>query len=153
MPDLFHALQGYDLGYMRIVAELWGFELESRDLASATKELAFHLLESQLVAEIISSLPPEAHNALNTLAAAGGRIPWAKFTRQFGDVREMGAGKRDREKPQFKPNSTAEVLFYRALLGRAFFETTNGAQEFGYIPEDLLSPIQLGNMEDSEKKN
>jgi hypothetical protein len=153
MPDLYHALQSYDLGYLRIVAGLWGFELESRDSASATKELTSHLLESQLVAEIIVSLPTEAHTALNTLTVAGGRIPWAAFTRQFGDVREMGAGKRDREKPQFKPASTAEILFYRALLGRAFFETTNGAQEFAYIPEDLLSLIHLGNMEDSEKKN
>ncbi len=153
MPDLFHALQGCDLGYLRIVAELWGFELESRDSAGATKELASHLLEPPLVAEIIASLPAEALTSLNALAAAGGRIPWATFTRQFGDLREMGAGKRDREKPQFKPASTAEVLFYRALLGRAFFETASGAQEFAYIPEDLLPLIHPADMEDFEKKN
>ena len=153
MPDLFHALQGYDLGYLRIVAEFWGFELESRDLAGAIKELTSHLLDSQLVVEITASLSSEAHIAINTLAAEGGRIPWAAFTRKFGDVREMGVGKRDREKPHFKPNSTAEILFYRALLGRAFFETASGAQEFAYIPEDLLPLIYTTDMEGLEKKN
>jgi len=153
MPDLYHSLQGYDLGYLRIVAGLWGFELESRDTAGATKELATHLLDSQVVAEIIASLPLEAHNALTALADAGGRIPWASFIRQFGDVREMGVGKRDREKPQFKPTSTTEILFYRALLGRAFFDTANGAQEFAYIPEDLMSLIRPGDMKNFDEKN
>jgi hypothetical protein len=153
MPDLYHAFQGYDLGYLRIVAGLWGLELESRDSAGAIKELAVYLLDSQRVAEIIATLPQEAHNALNALAEAGGRIPWATFIREFGDVREMGAGKRDREKPQYKPTSTAEILYYRALLGRAFFDTASGAQEFAYVPEDLMSLIRPGDMKHFEKRN
>jgi hypothetical protein len=143
MPDLVHALQGSDLGYLRIVAGLWGIELESNDSAGTIKELVAHLLDSQLVSEITASLPLDAHTALHTLTAAGGRTPWAAFIRQFGDVREMGAGKRDREKPQFKPASTAEVLYYRAMLGRAFFDTGSGAQEFAFIPEDLMVLIPL----------
>jgi Helicase conserved C-terminal domain len=153
MPDLYHAFQGYDLGYLRIVADLWGFELKSRDSAGATKELVTHLLDSQMVAEIISSLPVEAQNALNALAEAGGRIPWATFVRQYGDVREMGTGKRDREKPQYKPSSTAEILYYRALLGRAFFDTASGAREFAYVPEDLLSLIKPEDREGFKKIN
>ena len=53
-------------------------------------------------------------------------MPWAGFTRQFGDVREIGAGKRDREQPYLAPASAAEVLFYRGLLERAFFDTDKG---------------------------
>ena len=54
----------------------------------------------------------------------------------------MGAAKRDREKPYLNPASAAEDLFYRALLGRAFFETAEGAQEFAYIPDDCLPLIR-----------
>jgi len=54
----------------------------------------------------------------------------------------MGAGKRDRERPHLKPSSTAEILFYRGLLARAFFETDKGSQEFAYIPDDLLLLIE-----------
>ena len=143
MPDILHSLSKFDLGYLRIVAGLWGLELGSGDTVAAANELAASLLDPQLVAEITASIPPEAQAALTALSAADGRIPWAVFIRQFGDVREMGAGKRDREKPQLKPASTAEILFYRALLARAFFDTASGPQEFAYIPNDLLTLIQM----------
>jgi len=65
------------------------------------------------------------------------------FARRFGEVREMGAGKRDREKPHLKPNSAAEVLWYRALLAKAFFDTEQGAQEFAFIPDDLSMALEF----------
>ncbi len=76
------------------------------------------------------------------IGALNGQIPYANFVRQFGDIREMGAGKRDREHPHLKPSSTSEVLFYRGLIARAFFDTDQGPQEFTYIPDDLFSLIQ-----------
>ena len=79
-------------------------------------------------------------------------MPWAAFVRQFGDVREVGAGRRDREKIHLHPNSPAEVLFYRALLGRAFFDTDKGPLEFAYIPDDLLQLIEQHKI-DSESPN
>ena len=141
MPDLYTSLQKHDLGHIRILAGLWGVELGSNETDAALKELCASLLDPDLLAEIIESLPPEAQAALEALAAKNGRIPWAEFTRRFGDVREMGAGKRDREKPHQNPASTAEALFYRALLARAFFNTASGAQEFAYIPDDLYKLI------------
>jgi len=138
MPDLIHSLQTYDLGHLRIVAELWGLELVSPDLQAALQELAFGLLDGQLVIEIIDTLPAEAKKALNGLLAEKGRIPWQDFSRRFGELRDAGSGRRDREKVYLQPVSATELLYYRALLGRAFFETPSGPQEFAYIPDDLL---------------
>ena len=142
MPDIYHSLLGHDLGHLQIVAELWGIELESNELDKATKKLATSLLDPERLAELMDSLMPQAREALHALTESNGRIPYANFIRQFGNIREMGAGKRDREHPHLKPSSTSEVLFYRALIARAFFDTDKGPQEFTYIPDDLFSLIQ-----------
>lgn len=144
MPDLFTSLQKHDLGHIRIVADLWGVELKSREHEAAAKELCASLLDQDLLSEILEALTPEAQSALEALVAKNGRIPWAEFTRRFGEIREIGAGKRDREKPHLNPESTAEILFYRGLLARAFFNTASGAQEFAFIPDDLLDLILHG---------
>jgi hypothetical protein len=138
MPDLIHSLLKQDLGHLRIIAEFWGLELESPDADSAREELSASLLDFELLAELMDSLSPQADSAVTDLVNSGGRIPWPVFTRKYGDIREMGAGKRDRERPHLKSSSTAEILFYRGLLARAFFETDKGSQEFAYIPDDLL---------------
>jgi hypothetical protein len=138
MPDLFHSLLKQDVGHLRIIAELWGLELESPKAEGALEELCASLLDPNLLAELIDSLPPEADSALTSLVHSGGRIPWAMFTRKYGDIREAGAGKRDREKLYRQPASATEVLYYRGLLGRAFFDTEKGPQEFAYVPDDLL---------------
>ena len=141
MPDLIHSLQKQDIGHLRIIADFWGLELESHDADSARDELSASLLDVNLLAELIDSLSPQADSAITALVASGGRIPWATFTRTYGDIREAGAGKRDREKLYLKPVSAAEILFYRGILARAFFETEKGSQEFAYIPDDLLPII------------
>lgn len=141
MLTLEQSLHKSDIGYLRIVAELWGLELESADAASSMEELCASLLDLEAVAETLEILPAEARSALNTLVHAGGKMEWAIFGRKYGDIREMGAGRRDREHPHLKPTSTSEILFYRSLLAKAFFETEKGLQEFAYIPEDLLEII------------
>jgi len=141
MPDLYHSLQKQDIGHLRIIAELWGLELDSSTKDEALDELSASLLDPNLFTELIDSLPPQADSAITALVNAGGRIPWVTFTRQHGNIREAGAGKRDREKPYQNPTSATETLFYRGLLGRSFFETEKGLQEFAYIPDDLLPLI------------
>ena len=142
MPDLFHSLHKHDIGHLRIIAEFWGLELDSTDVDSAREELSTALLDADLLSELMDSLSPQADSAVTDLVNSGGRIPWQAFTRKYGDIREMGAGKRDRERPHLKPASTAEMLFYRGLLARAFFETDKGSQEFAYIPDNLLLLIE-----------
>jgi hypothetical protein len=141
MPDLFHSLLQQDIGHLRIIAELWGLELDSTESEAALEELSVSLLEPGLLAELMDSLSPEANSAIDALVSSGGRIPWPMFTRKYGEIREAGAGKRDREKLYLHPTSATEILFYRGLLARAFFDTKKGPQEFAYIPDDLLSLV------------
>ena len=142
MLNLVQSLQTRDLGHLRIIAGLWGLELTCTENEAALKELTAALLNPELVQEILASLSLEARSALIRLVEAGGKMPWAAFARQFGEIREAGPGRRDREQVYLNPVSAAETLFYRAFLARAFFDTPNGAQEFAYIPEDLAQLIK-----------
>ena len=149
MPNLSHSLLKQDIGHLRIIADFWGLELESPDADSAREELTASLLDVDLLAELMDSLSPQANSAMTDLVNADGKIPWATFARKYGDLREMGPGKRDRERPHLKPSSTTEMLFYRGILAKAFFETDKGSQEFAYIPDDLLLLIESREAEAS----
>jgi hypothetical protein len=149
MPDLSQSLHKTDIGHLRIIAEFWGLELESNDFDSALEELCASLLDLETVSETLDILQAPAKTALTELINANGKIEWSVFARKHGEIREMGAGKRDRERPHLKPDSTSEILFYRAFIAKAFFETEKGLQEFAYIPDDLLEVIE---MIDEEKK-
>lgn len=142
MPDLLQSLQSRDIGHLRIVAELYGMELHATEPEAARRELSKAMLKAEILTEVLEALPEAAQRALVTLVENGGKMPWATFTRRFGEIREVGAARRDREKIHLNPISPAEILFYRALLARAFFDTPSGAQEFAYLPDDLLALIQ-----------
>ncbi len=141
MPNLIQSFQGRDIGYLRIVARLWGIELAASDTDTVLKELTTALLDPKLVTEIVESLSADTWSALEALVKADGKIPWAAFARRFGEIREAGPGRRDREQIYLHPVSAAEVLFYRAMLARAFFDMPAGAQEFAYIPDELIPLI------------
>ena len=145
MPDLFHSLLKQDIGHLRIIAELWGLELTSPKVEGALEELSASLLDPNLLSELMVSLSPEADSAITSLVNSGGRLPWTTFTRKYGEIREAGAGKRDREKIYRNPTSTTEILYYRGLIARAFFDTQKGPQEFAYIPDDLLGLLKKEN--------
>jgi hypothetical protein len=137
MPDLAQSLGKQDLGYLQIVAELWGIEYSAQDFQLGLDRLVPLLLDEALLNEVIQALPGEARSALDDLLQNDGRMSWSMFTRRYGNIREMGSARRDRDRPYQQPVSSAEVLFYRALIGRAFFDTPRGAQEFAYIPGEL----------------
>jgi hypothetical protein len=137
MPDLAQSLGSYDLGYLQIVAKSWGIDYSARDMQLGLNILVSQLLDESRLKEMFASLPAEARTALGDLLDHDGRITWSLFTRRYGEVREMGPGRRDRERPDLDPVSAAEILFYRAIVGRAFFETPDGGEEYAYIPDDL----------------
>jgi hypothetical protein len=138
MPTLLQSLQNYDLGQLHITAELWGIDLLAPDVRQGRKNLAVALLDAELVTEIIDSLPGQECRALAELVEQGGSLPWHQFSKKFGLIREMGASRRDRERPYRSPVSASEHLWYLGLLHRAFLEARHGPQEYAFIPEDLL---------------
>jgi len=142
MPDLYHTLLKYDIGHLRIIAGSWGLELDSNDADSAAEELSVSLLDFEAARETIDILSTDARAALFSLVESGGKMEWVSYARKFGEIREMGEAKRDRERPHLKPISPAENLFYRGLLAKAFFDAGKGAQEFAYIPDDLFELIK-----------
>lgn len=137
MPTLLQSLQDHDLGHLRLVAEAWGLELDLPDARAGRKLLAKALLKAGRPEDQFELLPKDAREAVLALQAAGGRLPWPEFARQWGEPRPLGPGRRDRERPDRHPANPAERLWYCALLGRAFFDTVNGPQEFAYLPTDL----------------
>lgn len=142
MPDLLYTLQNNDLGFLQIIAKAWGVDLNAPDADTALPILADAILDPQLINEVVESLPIEARDALRTLFENKGRIPWSQFCRNFGEVRIMGAGRRDRKRPDLDPISPAEVLWYRALIGKAFLNLPPEPQEYAYIPDDLKKHLQ-----------
>jgi hypothetical protein len=139
MHNLFQSLQSYDLGHLHIIADLWGISLSAPDVRQGRKNLSVALLgRKELLIEIVESLPPEGQDALSVVLNQGGQIPWHLFTQRYGQIREMGPGKRDREQPHLNPISTAERLWYLSLIARAFFDTPTGPTEFAYIPKDYI---------------
>ncbi|GAB4528697.1 MAG: hypothetical protein Fur0018_14930 [Anaerolineales bacterium] len=138
MPTLTTSLQGKDLGHLRIIAERWGLtEWQAPDAYTGLQRLVPLMLDSTLVEEIIEALPAETRAALEDLLQNGGQMSWQVFSLRYGQIREMGAGRRDRERPDLQPVSPAERLWYHGLIARNFFDTPNGPQEMVYIPEDL----------------
>lgn len=140
MPDLHQTLQGHDLGFLHLVAGLWGVNLGEGDKRSVLQSLIAALQDEALFWEMVESLTASARQALEDLAQRGGRLPWAAFSRRYGDIRPMGAARRERERPDLHPVSPAEMLWYRALIGRAFLDLPPAEpQEYAYIPDEWLA--------------
>jgi hypothetical protein len=144
MPNLVQSFQGRDIGFLRIVARLWGIELAASDIDKVLDELTCAMLDQNLFMDMLDSLPADARSAFDSLINAEGKLPWVAFTRRFGEIREAGPGRRDREQIYLNPTSPAEVLFYRALMAKAFFNNPAGAQEFAYIPNDFIHLLSHG---------
>jgi hypothetical protein len=144
MPRLLESLEGKDLGYLAFVAECWGIEVDWAGKKSGALALAKKLNNPRLFAEIYQALPEQAQSGLNQLQSKGGKMPWSQFEREFGSIRALGPGKRDKIQPQREPSSIAELLWYRALIGRAFLESANKLQEFAFLPEEIKKLVPAG---------
>jgi hypothetical protein len=141
MTNLWHSLLKSEYSYLKIIAEKWGIAFTAPDAREGIDQVVNALLNGDILAGITGILDPQEQEALTWLDDQGGRIAWDHFTRKFGQVREMGVGRLDRERPDLAPISPLERLWYRALIARGFFETETGPQEFAYLPDDLREII------------
>ena len=143
MQDLARTLADYDLELLRVIANRWDIDLNTRDQKQAAEQLAVKMLRPEKATDAWDRLTDEQRGALQAVLGAGGKMPTAIFSRMYGEIRPMGPGKMEREKPYLNPASLAEALYYRGLIAMSFGEAVKGSAAFTYVPIDLapLLPI------------
>lgn len=154
MPTILETIRDYDEDILNMIAEAWGIDLDLDIKKNTAEQIATLIRLDQTMDEIVHSLSDKSLRGLNALVTDKGEIPWDQFTRKYGELREMGAGRRERERPDRTPVSVTETLFYKALIGRAFFETSQGLREFAFIPDEFyqfLKPAKPQVLSDSIK--
>jgi hypothetical protein len=137
MRSLEKALHEHELIVLRVIGEWWELDLTGQDKAASVAALMERLPQVDMAAELLYA-PPDEAQALREMVAAGGRLPVAKFSRRYGEVRLMGPGRLEREEPWLDPENVAEALWYRGFLYRGFDETADEIIEFYYLPTELL---------------
>jgi hypothetical protein len=66
----------------------------------------------------------------------------AQFSRLFGEIRQMGPARREREKPHLDPANIAETLFYRGLVATGYAQAKGDVRTlFVYVPPDLAAVL------------
>jgi len=138
MPDLLQCLDGQSINFLSIVAEIWGLDIDAPDAQSLRNRLVKRMTDKFLFSEMLTALPNSASEALRTLQLNNCKMPWTQFTRDFGLLRKVGSAKLEREKPHRYPVSAVEILWYRAMIGRAFIDCDGILQECVYIPDEFI---------------
>lgn len=144
MRNLRGALDDHDLVTLRVIGDWWELDLTGADKDACVQALSGRLEQVDLALEF-NYLPPEEANALQAVAHAGGQMAVGAFARQFGNVRQMGPGKLEREEPWLSPENAAEALWYRGLLYRGFDDADDSGNlvEYYFIPEEFLAQLSV----------
>ena len=90
MQDLARTLSDYDVELLRVIANRWDVDLNTRDSRQAAEYLASMMLKPEKVADAWNRLTDEQRGAMQTLLGAGGRMATAVFTRLFGEFARWG---------------------------------------------------------------
>jgi hypothetical protein len=138
MRTLRNTLHDLEPGELRIIAERWGLDEEAASGAPSSDRLAAWMLQPENLTEQLTALTDGEVQVLDALRRNGGRLALDQAERRFGAWRRMGAARRERLRPHDGPTGPLESLVYTGLIGRAFADTPGGAQEFVFLPSDLL---------------
>ncbi len=137
MPTLIESIIDYEPDQLDMLAEQWGIEQELDPAKPKARQISARLLDRELFTEVLQALPDKAYQALLRLTRSGGRQPLDQFQRVFGELREMGAARRGKVRPDRNPASITEKLYYSGFIARAFLREGGQPQEFIYLPEEF----------------
>lgn len=144
MRTLLPTLLDYDPDLLVILAQRWDVDLDELDRRVASETLAAAMLDPDRAAGEWGRLGDTERGALQTLhGAPEHRMAEAQFARLFGEIRQMGPGRREREKPHLQPANVSEVLFYRGLLARGYAQGKAALEPVIYIPTDLAAVLPV----------
>jgi hypothetical protein len=142
MRLLLPTLLDHDQGLLAIIASRWDVDLESLDRRQAAEALAAVMLDPDRAGAEWARLTDAERGALQTLLGAPDhKLAEAQFCRFFGDIRQMGPARREREKPHLNPENVTETLYFRGLIALASDQGKTGMQSFVYVPADLAAAL------------
>lgn len=127
----------HDLALLRMIASAAGLLLTASNKRNAAIELATAMQQPDNLKLNCAGLGKEAQGVLYELLASKGQMTVSSISRKYGTIRPLGPAARQRERPQLEPANPVEKLWYHGLIGRAF-DNQSDAQEYYYIPSDLL---------------
>ncbi len=142
MPTILETIFDYEPDILMAIATYWGLDLQIDRRRNIAEQLADHLARPDEAQEILSALSDDEKQAIRQVASMQGRVYWDQFTREFGPLREMGAARREKERPHADPSSVTESLFYKGWIGRAFFESGRGIREYAFLPDEFLALVE-----------
>jgi hypothetical protein len=149
MPLLRQCLLDTYLVRLRAIARFWDIELTASKQREAALELEEAMSKPERVARAYKALPEEQREALHALLASDGQMPQRVYAREWGEIRAMGPGRMDRDRPWEEPISPAEGLWYRGFLFRSFEQGPDGAYEAVFIPPEIQAHLPAPDVEES----
>ncbi|MCC6804214.1 MAG: hypothetical protein IT319_15135 [Anaerolineae bacterium] len=139
MTSILRTLRESDPALLNALADVWGVGIDpADDIAERIDNIRQAMLDPARAERVWDTLNDTERAALQMLISVKGKMPEAKFERVFGSIRRMGAAAIERSQPHRHPESTAEGLYYRGLIGQAFENADTGARTIVFIPDDLV---------------
>lgn len=126
---------------LRGLAEMQGIKARSEVKAELIDRLTDHLSRSEVISMNLSMLTGDERAALDRVIAARGKIALHILEREFGKVRQMGAGRLERLKPWRSPSTPTERLFYLGLLYIGYGAIGDYLGKVFFIPVEILTHL------------
>lgn len=144
MLTLQQMLLDYPMALLRAIAGVRAVNLTAGTQPEMVEELAVALADPANIVEAVETCAPHVQDVLRQLLAADGRMNAPAFFRLAGEVRQGGPNWLARAQPWLAPDSPAEELWYRGLIGRTFAVVGGDLAEFVFVPLDVLPWLPAG---------
>lgn len=137
MPNLQTMLREHDAGILPTLASVWGVTITNMKTEEQIRAMQVGMQAEETAESLWSKLSDDERQALQTLLSSKLQMPAMMFKRLYGDIRKMGKGQIEREKPHKKPATIAEGLLYKGLVGEQFAQGKTGLQPIIYVPDEI----------------
>ncbi len=137
--DLYRLLSEQPLAVLRAIAANWQVELVDQDPLQAARQLGDAMRAGACRAQ--RAFSPEARQVLSVLAQSHGQAAMKSLALRYGELRRIGPGRLERDRPWDETPSPLEELVYDGLAFRAFGAVPGGHGELLLLPRELLERL------------
>lgn len=143
MPDLRATLRDYDEGVLMALSQIWRVEIKNLSAEEQLEALYQTMLDTGNNERVWDQLDESARRALQLLVSSSNKMQVRQFEHLYGQIRQMGRGKIEKEQPHQQPQNTAEMLYYRGFINKGFEQAPSGMRPIVYVPDDLAEVLPL----------